>query len=405
MDLQTFIGSGFNHIGILEDMYELYRKNSPELDSSWHQLFSSLDRMTEESFQKKQSGAKPVPAGDARIYNLIQAYRTYGHLLAVINPLKTKKPEEPRELNLSHLGFIEAERSQQFPTFGLLPEPSATLDHIIQTLKSIYCNKIGVEYMECHSPDMERWLQEHIEPSLFRIELSIEQKKMILQHLNKSELFESFLHTKYPGQKRFSLEGGETLIPILAATIDKGSELNVEDFVIGMAHRGRLNVLVNILLKPYSAVFSEFNENYIPESFEGSGDVKYHKGFFSETMTSHGHKVTIELTPNPSHLEAVDPVVEGQVRAKQMVGDDLAGEKTLPILIPQEERSILSSITKLDLPLCLKIPVPQGIVQILLELLMRQCFMSMAKIRRGAYLQHYWLWKLGKDSIAMFLLI
>lgn len=188
--------------------------------------------------------------------------------------------------------------------------------------------------MGVQNPQLEQWLQQYIEPTRFKIKLPIGQKKMILQYLNKSELFEVFLHTKYTGQKRFSLEGGETLIPILAAIINTGADIGMEEYVLGMTHRGRLNVLSNILNKSYADIFSEFEEGYIPITFEGTGDVKYHKGFTSTIRTLRGGEAKIDLTPNPSHLEAVNPVVEGQVKAKQVkFDDDIMKERIVPILI------------------------------------------------------------------------
>lgn len=331
---------------LLEEMYAKFRDNPQSVDASWQQLFTSIEFQTaqeEPLFHLpgiKIDGSIPSvhsahsASSDLRIYNLIEAYRTYGHLLAQVNPIATHPPETPWQLSLSRLGFAQHELLLPFPTYGILPTTTATLQEIINSLKSIYSNKIGVEYMGLQSPEMELWLQSHIEPNHFKIDLTIDQKKMILHQLNKSELFESFLHTKYTGQKRFSLEGGETLIPILQAIIDEGADLGLEEAVIGMAHRGRLNVLSNILNKSYSDIFSEFEEGYIPDSFEGSGDVKYHKGFSSVVTAADGRKVKVLLTPNPSHLEAVDPVVEGQVRGAQVLkNDDVMHKKVIPILI------------------------------------------------------------------------
>jgi 2-oxoglutarate dehydrogenase E1 component len=270
---------------------------------------------------------------DLRIERLIRAYRTYGHLLADINPISTHQKQTPPDLRLENLGFSPTELKQNFPTNGLMEKPEAPLHEIVELLQEIYCGHIGVEYIGAQNPALEKWLQERIEPTRFKIDLTIEQKKMILQHLNKSELLESFLHTKYVGQKRFSLEGGETLIPMLAAIIETGTTLGLEEFVFGMAHRGRLNVLANILDKSYSQIFSEFDEGYIPVSFEGSGDVKYHKGFSAKKMTSEEKEVNIILSPNPSHLEAVDAVVEGMVYAKQIKNGDVKKERTIPVLV------------------------------------------------------------------------
>lgn len=285
-------------------------------------------------FEKK--ALKPIQreGGDAfRIAHLIWAYRTYGHLLAKTHLIGHEKKPFPSQLSLEALGFKERDLERPFPTNGLLPEKFAPLKAMVAVLKQIYSGTIGVEYMGFQDESFEKWLQSKIEPKGFHFSFSIEQKKLILEHLNRSELFESFMHTKYVGQKRFSLEGSETLIPILAGLIEKGADLNAEEFVLGMAHRGRLNVLANILNKSYSLIFEEFEEGYISSSFEGSGDVKYHKGFSSLVETEHGHKVQVNLAPNPSHLEAVNAVVEGEARAKQDRKGDSKGEFVIPILI------------------------------------------------------------------------
>lgn len=376
MDLNDFINSGFLNLPFFEEMYVSYKQNPNNVDASWRALFAQIEASKEitttsigpQSVPQYETPSEPLVSsdsdfkltyptlapekitdhsiiyypkiqiglagGDLRIYNLVDAYRTYGHLLAKNNPLEPRKPEEPYQLKLETFGFSKQDLPSHFPSCGIYEEDEVPLLDIINALKTTYCDKIGVEYMGFVSPEMEQWLQQHIEPNRFRINLSIEQKQMILQHLNKSELLESFLHTKYVGQKRFSLEGSETLIPILASIIDTGATLGLKEFVLGMAHRGRLNVLCNILDKSYADVFSEFEEGYIPSSVEGSGDVKYHKGFLSEVKTIHGNKVKVILTPNPSHLEAVNPVVEGQVRAKQdLIVDDTRKDKIIPILI------------------------------------------------------------------------
>ncbi len=270
---------------------------------------------------------------DFRVFHLIQSYRIFGHLMANINPIATKPPVRPRELEIETLGFKRTELSENFPTYGLLEKEVAPLQEIITTLEQIYCGTIGVEYMGCQSPELEKWLQTQIEKSRFRPRFSIEEKYRIFQQLNKAELFEIFLHTKYVGQKRFSLEGGETLIPILSEVVELGAMLGIDEFVLGMSHRGRLNVLSNIMNKSYQMVFSEFEDFYDPSLTEGSGDVKYHKGFSADVVTQNGHKVHIGLSPNPSHLESVDAVVMGKVRAKQVCRQDEEKKKICPILV------------------------------------------------------------------------
>lgn len=322
------------NIGFVEDQYERFQNKTDECDPSWQEFFLSVDGEIESKVSCAESKSFASNESDViAIKNLLEAYRTHGHRKAKINPLHSTANENPWQLELSRFGLNIADLNKQFPTLGILSHSKASLAEIIAHLEKIYCSTVGVEYMGLGRSDIESWLQQKVESAGFQGNLTIEQKKMILQHLNKSELLEIFLHTKYTGQKRFSLEGAETLIPMMAATIEKGSDEGAQEFVIGMAHRGRLNVLSNILNKSYSLIFSEFDENYIPESFEQSGDVKYHKGFSSEMTSTHGHKVKIALTPNPSHLEAVDPVIEGQVYAKQLLAGKDGKTKVMPILI------------------------------------------------------------------------
>lgn len=382
MTLDESLFASMANAQLAEDLYQCYLNNPNSIDEKWRRFFEEFDSVSEEallnlkqtekildsedgeeklqvtSTSKKKNKksqekgdeelgeenalslqAKSLSRGqggdeDFRIYNLIYAYRTYGHLLATTNPIATCKSRSAPELDLKELGFEEASLLKYFPTFGLLQKENTSLQEIIDTLKEIYCGNIGFEYMSMGNPRLEKWLQKQIEPTRSKVDLTIEEKQMILQQLNKSELFESFLHTKFVGQKRFSLEGGETLIPILMSIIELGAEIEMEEFVIGMAHRGRLNVLSNILNKSYEEIFSEFEESYIPGSCEGSGDVKYHKGYTSKLSTSKGHEVCISLADNPSHLEAVGGVVEGITRAKQvLLGDDTEMKRVVPILI------------------------------------------------------------------------
>jgi len=347
MGLDGFIESGFANPELFEQMYAKYLEDPTSVDPSWRLTFAQFDK---EPVPPTLPAPKPLPPREVdmppaeqfpsielssskqiRVFNLIHAFRLHGHLLAQVNPVLSEAVPMPRELALEALGFEESELSDAFPTCGLADEEELPLRDIISILQEIYCGSIGVEYMDLRSQEFESWFQQQVEPSRFKIKLSIDQKQMILQHLNKSGLFEWFLQTKYVGQKRFSLEGGETLIPILAAIIETGSSLGMEEFVLGMAHRGRLNVLCNIFDKSYSTIFSEFEDHYSPDAFEGSGDVKYHKGFTSEVETSAGRKVKLFLSPNPSHLESVCPVVEGHARGKQRGARDR--DRVAPILI------------------------------------------------------------------------
>ncbi|HEX2583226.1 MAG TPA: hypothetical protein VHL30_03830, partial [Chlamydiales bacterium] len=242
------------NIQLIEELYAKYVADSTSVDPSWRAFFEGIDFA---GFLYQRGGARAPSDKLFRVLELIQAYRRYGHLLVKINPIDPN-PREAPELSLERLGFSESELNERFPSCGLC-EKEAPLSEIIAALSAIYCSRIGFEFCHLNNPTMEKWLQERIEPKL-AIALSPEEKRSVFELLEKAELFEVFMHTKYVGQTRFSLEGGETLIPVLAEMIERGAELNCTDFYIGMAHRGRLNVLTHILNKPYSMVFQEFED-------------------------------------------------------------------------------------------------------------------------------------------------
>lgn len=314
------------NITYIEQLYAQYLSDPESVDKSWQHFFEGMALGAALKGPPSEGQASP----DLRITRLINAYRAHGHKGASFNPLATEqvKPEDIKELQIETLGFKQEELSQVFPTCGFLKEKEAPLSTIVDALKKTYCATIGFEYMGCKA---RPFLQETIEP-FFHFPLTHEEKIDVLHNLNKAETMESFIQMKYPGQKRFSLEGGETLIPMMMEIIHEGSIQGVEQMVLGMAHRGRLNVLANILGKSYADIFYEFDATYLPDTFEGSGDVKYHKGYSADIPTKHGKSVHVALCANPSHLEAVDPVVEGKTRAKQ----ELKGGKTnsiIPVLI------------------------------------------------------------------------
>ncbi|ALW85112.1 2-oxoglutarate dehydrogenase subunit E1 [Hymenobacter sedentarius] len=274
-------------------------------------------------------------AGDKEtaVRNLIHAYRSRGHLRAKTNPVRERKDRKAR-LDLTDFGLSEADMDTVFRNGeGLGLGARATLRDIVAALEKIYTGPIGFEYMYIRDPQVLDWFRAKVEHDSLAFNPGVEYKKRILKKLNEAVVFENFLHTKFLGQKRFSLEGGETTIPALDAIIGKGAELGVKEVMIGMAHRGRLNVLANIMGKTYEQIFSEFEGTAVPDLTMGDGDVKYHMGYSSEVEASGGQKVNLKLAPNPSHLEAVNPVVEGFVRAKiehQYEGDY---HQILPILI------------------------------------------------------------------------
>jgi 2-oxoglutarate dehydrogenase E1 component len=279
------------------------------------------------------ASGEPASDKETAVRNLIHAYRSRGHLRAKTNPVRERKDRKPR-LDLTDFGLSDADLDTSFRNGEVLGlGAQAKLRDIVAALEKIYTGSIGFEYMYIRDPQVLDWFREKVEKDSLAFNPGVEYKKRILKKLNEAVVFENFLHTKFLGQKRFSLEGGETTIPALDAIIGKGAELGVKEVMIGMAHRGRLNVLANIMGKTYEQIFSEFEGTAVPDLTMGDGDVKYHMGYSSEVEASGGQKVNLKLAPNPSHLEAVNPVVEGFVRAKieHQYGGDY--HQILPILI------------------------------------------------------------------------
>ncbi|ARA93446.1 2-oxoglutarate dehydrogenase E1 component [Rhodothermaceae bacterium RA] len=288
----------FADLNIPYQPYTLDQDNTPQLVPVFHGTAADMVRK------------------EARVLQLIRAYRVRGHLQADINPLGYDWTYHP-ELDPSTYGLTIWDLDRTFVTGGLGGQDELPLREILDILRQTYTRKVGVEFMHISSPVEKRWLQERIEPVRCAEPLTAETRKRILQTLNAAEAFERFLHTKYIGHKRFSLEGAETVIPILDTILSDAADQEVKEVVIGMAHRGRLNVLANIMNKPYEAIFSEFEGSIDPNTTQGSGDVKYHLGARGEHVAPSGAKVKLTLASNPSHLEAVNPIVEGMVRAKQ----------------------------------------------------------------------------------------
>ena len=269
----------------------------------------------------------------AKVLQLINMYRVRGHLLADLDPLGTRVVYHP-ELDPSSFNLTVWDLDRHFVTGGFSSLKTATLRQVINILQKTYCDKIGVEYMHIQNPAEKVWLQSKMEPLQNSPKYNDEVKKNILNKLIKAESFENFVHTKFIGHKRFSLEGSETLIPVLDKILNDSAEHGISEIVIGMSHRGRLNVLTNIIGKSYESIFSEFEDIKDADSIQGSGDVKYHLGATGNYPTTSGKTLTISLASNPSHLEWVDPVVEGIVRAKQTrLGDHKAHQRVMPILI------------------------------------------------------------------------
>ena len=275
-------------------------------------------------------------AKQAAVLQLINAYRVRGHLIADVNPLGASLGYHP-ELDPSTYGLTIWDLERDFITGNLAQSGAAravtTLRETLETLRNTYCGRLGCEYMHIQHPEEKRWLQERMEPEANAWTLEPELRRRVLLRLIEAEGFEHFLHTRFVGQKRFSLEGGESAMVILDELLERAAEAGVQEAVIGMAHRGRLTVLANLLSKSMAQIFGEFEGNVDPEMAQGSGDVKYHLGASGIQRTTSGREIKVSLSPNPSHLEAVDPVVEGIVRAKQSHMGDTKRQKVLPILV------------------------------------------------------------------------
>ena len=284
-------------------------------------VFSSLGVPYEPSRWSKDHNAIASDGVDERILKqirvqeLINMYRVRGHLNAHLDPLNSEPPSLPAELDLASYGLSIWDLQRAFVTDGLAGRAEATLEQILAILREAYCRTTGIEYMHIMDPVQKRWFQERLEGVTTKI--SKDDQENILDGLNAAEVFERFLHTRYVGQKRFGLEGGESTIVVLREILTAAADANLKEAVIGMAHRGRLNVLANVVGKSYNDIFSEFEGNLDPESVQGSGDVKYHKGAHGGFKSPTGSKIAVSMASNPSHLEAVSPVVEGIVRAKQ----------------------------------------------------------------------------------------
>jgi 2-oxoglutarate dehydrogenase E1 component len=335
-----------SHPAYIDNLYHDFTANPESIDPDLRKFFEGYDfAVGNAPANGHANGTATVnatdngtAAADTRdlqkefsVYQLIQAYRKKGHLVAKTNPIRERK-DRRANLQLSNFGLAEADLDAGFQAGKFLGMPGAKLKDIITHLQKCYTSSVGVEYSSLNDQERVEWLGNQIEVD-FHKPFSVDEKKCILEKLNQGVMFEKFLHTKYVGQKRFSLEGGETTIAALDAIINTASNEGVEEVVIGMAHRGRLNVLANILGKTYEQIFTEFEGSALPDTTMGSGDVKYHMGFRGEHTTKDGKKVNLQLCPNPSHLEAVDPVVVGFARSKADVLYNCDYDKVLPILI------------------------------------------------------------------------
>ena len=344
MDRFSFLNAA--HSQLIEDLYQQYKKYPDSLEPSWKAFFQGFEFAQEDYGDQDSSSASVVQYAaqtenskeisenvkkEFKVLNLIDAYRSRGHMFTNTNPIRERRHYEPT-LDIENFGLTKEDLNQTFNSateIGI--ETAATLKQIIARLEKVYCGSIGVEYMHIHDVSEKIWIRKWLQSSENQAVLTEEEKIEILHKLNQAVAFENYLHTKFVGQKRFSLEGGESLIPALDQLITRSSQLGVDEVVLGMAHRGRLNVLTNIFGKSYKAIFSEFEGKEFEEDVF-SGDVKYHLGSSKKIKTASGEEVSINLTPNPSHLETVAALVEGICRAK--VDDKYKDfKKVLPIII------------------------------------------------------------------------
>ncbi|WP_304142462.1 2-oxoglutarate dehydrogenase E1 component [Mesoflavibacter zeaxanthinifaciens] len=335
MDKYSFLNAA--HTAYFAELYDQYLKNPDSVEPSWRAFFQGYD-FGSENYGMEGEIVEGVSAQipehlqkEFQVVNLIDGYRTRGHLFTKTNPVRGRRKYAPT-LELANFGLSEADLDTQFNAGEILGIGTQSLREILKHLDSIYCDSIGIEYMYIRQPEEIKWIQNKLNINDNQPSFTANQKKHILKKLNEAVSFENFLHTKYVGQKRFSLEGGESLIPALDAVIEKAAELGVEEFVMGMAHRGRLSTLTNIFGKSAKDIFSEFDgKDYEEEVFDG--DVKYHLGWTSQRSTDTGKKINLSIAPNPSHLETVGAVVEGISRAKQDQKHKDNFSKVLPIVV------------------------------------------------------------------------
>ena len=332
MDKYSYISNA--DVGYVDQLYQNYKKDPASVDLTWQKFFEGYD------FSSYQHGGNgngtavedSLSIKETQVRNLIFAYRSFGHLVSKTNPVRERRNHNV-QFDHKSVGLTDADLDTEFDVAAEIGMPKSSLRKIIEKLKAIYHGPIGFEYNFIRNDEIRAWFFQKIEKEYYNYSPNKDERKRILTKLNEASVFENFLHTKFLGQKRFSLEGGENTIPALQTIINKAAELEVKEVVIGMAHRGRLNVLSNILGKTYEQIFTEFEGNVNPDLTMGDGDVKYHLGYASHITSPSGKKIYVKLTPNPSHLEAVDPLVIGYTRGQ--IDDEYKGElsKAMAILI------------------------------------------------------------------------
>ena len=306
----------------VEAQYRAWRRDPRSVDERWALVFAGFDF----------AGGRAAAAAPPVVDDLVHSYRELGHLAADLDPLGSSPRQHPL-LRLEEFGFSERDLGRIVHPGSFRGLGPVTLGELVAALEETYCRTLGVEYLGVDDKRRREWLQERMEPSRNRPALDAAARRAILARLIQAETFEQFLGSRYPGQKRFSLEGGEALITLLDTLIEDGAALGIEEMVFGMPHRGRLNVLAHVLRKPLDVVLAEFEGDVLPPDDLGDGDVKYHLGHSHDHRTAGGRVVHLSMSPNPSHLEAVDPVVEGLVRAKQAYRGDAERRRVVPVLL------------------------------------------------------------------------
>lgn len=313
----------------IEELYQNFKDDPDSLEESWRLFFQGFE-FSRINYTDSNSKTRVYP-DEFKVINLIDMYRKRGHMFTKTNPVRERRKYKPT-LDIENFGLTQKDLDTKFQAGTEVGLGRTSLREIIEHLQLTYCQSIGVEYQHIRNVDILNWLRDHMESTKNTYPFTLEDKHYIFDKLTRAVFFEKFIHKRYPGQKRFSLEGAESLIPTLDAIMEQGANHGTKEFVIGMAHRGRLNVLANILKKPFGNVFSEFEGKEFDDEYL-LGDVKYHLGYTAKRNTTKGHEVKLTLSPNPSHLEAVNPVVEGIARAK--IDREYNGDfsKVTPILI------------------------------------------------------------------------
>src|SRR5881296_284670 len=341
--MRTSIAARAN-LDLIEENYRRWQRNPESVDSGWSAFFEGFELGNLPQRDGATAAAAREAALQTRVDGLIYAYCSLGHTIARIDPLAESRPQNPL-LSLSEFGFSESYLDLRVSSKFFLDNRPMTLREMIAGLERIYADSIGSEFMHIQDPRIREWVRMRLETRPHKHSTPREVQVALLRALLEAESFEIFLHTRYVGQKRFSLQGSESLMVILDTILHRCPEGGVEEICMGMTHRGRLNVLANFLRKSLKVVFTEFSENYIPDLVAGDGDVKYHLGYRAVRRLASGAKVEIRLSSNPSHLEAVDPVVEGKARARQRIrGDTEHRRKVLPLLVHGDAAFIAQGI-------------------------------------------------------------